>query len=350
MNRKLRVVAHLSWAAIFAVACDREEPTRFNSPAVNPDVVRQAANLSLLAAQQLSAAVGGRKDRGEQDEMLRVEAQLPGFGGFYIDSVGDVIALLKSSSGRTPQNARSALSLAYGMRKESVVREIMAPADRAQVINADYSLSELIAIEQLISRNSAPLSGFTGVGTDIVANRVRVFFKDAQSTQAGLSRIRALGVSDSILALDIMPPARATSNFTDVHRPSKAGIMIQVGEPWGPPQAESIYVASHGYNVCAGQFFPIEPSQCEWFFLIAGHAPVERYQTLGHVGAPVYQNSSLRARYGVVLQNPPWYPCQGYQFCTRADVALARHDPGITYEQKVSVSNMRVSTEPSAQT
>lgn len=37
------------------------------------------------AREQIARAVGGRTVRGDQDEMLRIEAALPGFAGYYID-------------------------------------------------------------------------------------------------------------------------------------------------------------------------------------------------------------------------------------------------------------------------
>jgi hypothetical protein len=170
-----------------------------------PARVSAQADIAKLAAEQVAAAVAGRNHRGEQEEMLRIEAQVPGFGGFYL-AEGEVVALMKPTSGYGPEHVRSALTLAYAARPNTTVRQIMAHAYRAQVRPVDYSLSELIAIQQLITQNSRGMPGWTGVGVDIRRNRVTVYFQDSASMEDGMARIRALGVPQSALLSDLMGP------------------------------------------------------------------------------------------------------------------------------------------------
>jgi hypothetical protein len=320
----------LGFALLAALACS--EPTSI-TPRPRDTIVAQAS-FSSLASQQISAAVAGRNERGEQEEMLRIESQLPGFGGFYLDSVGEVVAYVKPSAGHLAATVRSLLHFTYTTRKDATVRQLMLPASRARIAPADYSLSELIGMEQLVSRNGNSLPGFTGVGTHIRLNRVKVYFQDTTSMTTGIARMRALGVPDSALSPDVMERVTLSGTFQGYHRPTRGGIKIQMGPLYGTP--DSAYVLTHGYNVSVGT--PFAPAD---YFMTVSHGPNVRYHMNGHSGAPVFQPDGAFAQYGTITLNPPWTTgaeCNGQTYCTRADVALGTRQSGQTYERKVGTS------------
>ena len=99
----------------------------------------------------VQAAVAGRGHRGEQEEMLRLEAKIPGFGGFFRDSAGKVVVVMKTGKVVSPTAVRVALSQAYSTRTEPAVREAMAGASEGRTADGEFSLSELIAIENRIA-------------------------------------------------------------------------------------------------------------------------------------------------------------------------------------------------------
>lgn len=320
--------------AVSAVGCD--SPTEASAVRVQPSYVHQAWLLR-YAAEEISAAVWGRKERGEQEQMLRMEAALPGFGGFYLDSVGEVVVLLTSRALGHAEDARVLIHSRYSQHDDPIIRQLMASAARARTASADYSLSELIAMEQTISRSGKSITGFVGVGASVPGNRVVVYFGDSTSVDVGLGQVRSLGVPSEAVVADVMGPVTASGNFDGFHRPTRGGIVLQIGPAYGQPVADSIYLQSHGFNVVTSP-----PLLVAHYFLTASHGPNSRYQVNGHVGAPVYQPwSPPYAQYGTITHNPPWDTgpsCNGHTFCTNADVALGTYASGQTYQRKVGTS------------
>jgi hypothetical protein len=118
----------------------------------------------------IQEAVAGRGHRGEQDEMLRIEAKFPGFGGFYRDNSGSVVAYVKPMGFANSAEIRAALHQAYSARSEAGVREAMAGAAQARVVDAQFSLSELVTIENRIATPVRQIPGFAGVGVSVFLN------------------------------------------------------------------------------------------------------------------------------------------------------------------------------------
>ena len=139
-------------------------------------------------------AVSGLGKRGEQDFMLQLEAKLPGFAGWYHNRSGDVIVLMKHPGVPPDSVVRATVYAMYASRRDPVVRSIMAPSANAIIKPAEYSLSELVAIETRIVRSWSSVPGIMAVGTSLLRNRVLVGFKDSDTVCAGLGKIAALGV------------------------------------------------------------------------------------------------------------------------------------------------------------
>jgi len=188
----------------------------------------------------IAQALAGAYVRGEQDEMLRLEAKLPGFGGWYIDSTGQVVAYMKASAGTSLTLVRETIYQTYAARPESVVRKIMAPAYHAKIIGGDYTLSELIAIENRIANPRVPIPGFTGVGTSLFLNRVKVGFRDTASVCAGVAAITSMGVPRAAIIPEVWGVAHLLS------APQKRG------EQW---VANSTSGGRHLTNVAADKHF-----------------------------------------------------------------------------------------------
>jgi hypothetical protein len=199
---RLHLVAALAGVTMTA-SCARERVEMAAPIAVQAVVL--PADLARLAAEEVAAAVAGRNERGEEEEMLRIESKVAGFGGFYLAG-GEVVALVKANSRSTAEQLRSALTSTYSAHPTALVRQLMARAHRARVQPVEYSLSELVAIQRLISYNTGDLPGWTGAGADIVRNRVHVYFRDSATMNAGVSRIHERGVPRSVLAPGVLAP------------------------------------------------------------------------------------------------------------------------------------------------
>lgn len=98
---KPRAFGFVALAAVtVALSCSPDGPT----PSAPTRESIQPRHVFSDAPSLVHDALAGRGRRGEQDEMLRLEAQLPGFGGFFIDSLGEVVVYMRSSDGFTPAN------------------------------------------------------------------------------------------------------------------------------------------------------------------------------------------------------------------------------------------------------
>ena len=91
----------LAVLAVLVLAGCIEEP-------ISP-VERVARRLDVTpeARAQLTAAMRGRTERGFEDEILRMEARIPGLGGVYLDrNTGQFVVYLKDMSTRAAAMAQ----------------------------------------------------------------------------------------------------------------------------------------------------------------------------------------------------------------------------------------------------
>src|SRR5438046_2710689 len=128
-NRSILTTLVFGLLALGGCSTDTSPPSA--SQLTPPQVMRWALD---DAPRLVTLAASGVRDRGEQDEMLRVESKVPGFGGFYIDSLGAVVIYLKQGPATAQSDlARTAVYNEYLNRPESNVREIMPRASDAQI-------------------------------------------------------------------------------------------------------------------------------------------------------------------------------------------------------------------------
>jgi hypothetical protein len=296
----------------------------------------------------VARAVSGKRDRGEQDEMLRVEAKMPGFGGFYIDDLGSVVIYLKHGPASTQSAlARTLVFNEYATRNESNVREIMSKASDASIREGVYSLSELIAVEYRIGSSPRSLAGLVGWGTSIYKNRVVAGFQDSSSMVDGIRRLSQWGIPAPAVVGEVWGEIRPVANWNSFVRPTRGGIEIDIlNRTRYHPAGDSIIFAdrgSIGYNVRT-------PAGVE-YLMTAAHVANEWSGTNGAVGDTVIQPGleGGLSGIGIITVNPPW--TQGaacpvdsasganYDYCTTADVALGTYVGGTSDERKIGTSD-----------
>jgi hypothetical protein len=162
-------------------------------PIVCPGIVTTGPSALAAAPAVIAKALTGVFDRGEQDIMLRMEAKLPGFGGWFLAS-DTFNVYMKSPATPSPEQVRQILYETYSNRPEEYVRRVMALGPRVKIIPGRYSLSELIAIEHLVTSPPRRIPGWTGAGTSLIHNRVVVGFTDSASVCSGVAAIASMGV------------------------------------------------------------------------------------------------------------------------------------------------------------
>jgi hypothetical protein len=274
--------------------------------------------------------------RGEQDKMLQIEARLPGFGGFFLDSVGTVVVLAKPSLMQSPALIRQTVQTTYANRPEAAIREVMAKAINARIVEAVYGLSELVAIENRVSANRGSVPGLIGVGTSIVKNRVIVGFVDSSKFADGLTALGELGVPITAVIPEVWGGARNTANWTDRVYPERAGPQTSVVNRSRSPGGYAR--GSSGYMVTT--------SSGTAYMLLTAHQVITGSGINGVTGDTVLQPwqgiPAAKIAYDPLWetncdQNPVTHA--PYDYCDNADVAAAKLLPGVAYEKKLATSD-----------
>jgi hypothetical protein len=284
----------------------------------------------------IRAAVAGADVRGEQDEMLRVEAQLPGFGGFFIDEAQRMVVYLKPIGRPSASVVRSILAREYGSRSEARVKEVMAHVAETPIIDGQYALSELIAIENNIAQNRDKIPGFSGTGVSLVRNRVKLGFVDASNMQAGMSAVASLGVPLAAVSPEVWGRmVGAQTAWGNSYRPVFGGLMIDFGNKSVDPDTTNSHLCSYGYTVT--------DALGHTYFMTAAHCENGFRSYNGATGDTIFQGARVLFApipIGTIVINPSWriYPCPNADFCPIADVALGQFINGATGFRKVGTS------------
>ena len=177
-------------------------------PIVCPGIVTTGPSALTAAPAVIAKALTGVYDRGEQDIMLRIESKLPGFGGWFL-AADTFNVYMKSPSSASPEEVRRIFYDTYSGRREEYVRRLIAMGPLVKIIPGRYSLSELIAIEHLVSQPPKRIPGWTGAGTSLLHNRVVVGFTDSASVCAGAAAIASMGVPLDAIELEVWGIMRA---------------------------------------------------------------------------------------------------------------------------------------------
>jgi hypothetical protein len=189
-----------SLIALFAVvpfllvsACsDSALPTAPAAAIMADSVFDMTPELAADARQVIADAVGGAvRYGGEIDEMVRVEAQVPGFGAWYVAN-GAMEAFLKNPGDSLL--VRSVLDREYANRTIPLERQIANTAIHAKIRQGRFSLSELLAIQNKVIGIMRPGSGLSGVGVALFRNRVEIGYLDSTSMATGIQTLKQLGV------------------------------------------------------------------------------------------------------------------------------------------------------------
>ena len=319
--------------------------TLVSSFACSPDNPVDLRGKSLLrsplaeAPTVLAQAEAGTLGRGEQDRLVRIERQLPGFGGLYIAN-GAVRVYMKADT--IPLSRVSAvLAGVYSNHPMAGVRAAMANVGTAKVIKARYSLSEIIAIQRRIATS---IPGWTGVGTNIMENKVVVGFADSAALASGLQAMESTGIPLDALTPIILGVARPASYFTDNLRPVRDGLMITLSNDTYDRHYQQWNSKCNCYlNVWTGVWcsvgFNVHNAAGGDYFMTAAHCENGWRGQNGISGDTVFQSSRGGAdgsigRVGQITLNLAWgydseCPPDGlggyYNFCVAADVALGRY-------------------------
>ncbi len=276
---RLRICAA---ALSFAMLAACSEPPAGIPPtsALRADKIALAQRTSLS---ELEAAVKGRKDRGVEDDILRLEAAAPGIGGVYIDASGRVNVYMRD---KTNRGIAIAALRALGLKMNGALPEAARFAAGDVVVQTgEFSFSELLGWSQVLLADAVNVPGFVSIDADESSNRVVVTLSD--TTQRGeITRLAAsAGVPPTAVEVRSGYAAVPLLNLRSTIRPLAGGFEFQNG---GGGRC------TIGYNVTT--------PQGETGFLTAAHCSLGSSGG-GSTGETMYQITSA---VGTVALNPMW--------------------------------------------
>jgi len=227
--------------------------------------------------------VEGRTTRGFEDEILRMEAKVPGLGGVWVNETGTPVVYLKDPS-QSALALRELRSFAVGLPYATVLHSKLGLEGSTIVRQGQFTFSELVFWSRMIaSYVRAP--GFLSIDADEGLNRVRITTTVGASQEPFVRRIDDLGIPLAAIAFSESAPFVTATSLQDRYRPTGGGQQI----------VNTDDICSLGYNVDV-QFYAEEG------FLTASHCAGSFN---GSTGQAFYQSSPGGAnRIGYVSLNP----------------------------------------------
>ncbi len=307
MKRKL-----LSALCFLVTAC-HPEPA---GPPREQTTRRLGSGLHEGANAQLVAAVRGRTVRGFEDEILRMEARIPGLGGIFVDRLTGRPTVYLTPTANQDQALVVLRGMSRALRLRPAVRARLEAPGGIMVRQGKYRFSELVAWQELISRELR-LEGYMSVDANEAINRVEI---EHSGGRAGedliLSTLAQLGVSVDAVEIRGSSGMRLLSgDLRDRSRPVYGG--------------SQMFVSNGVDSGLCTIGFPVRVLNYDlkgW--LTASHCDVGTNGD-GVTGDDVYQSTVTgNDVVGEVTLNPPWdlteTACQSKLWCTRADVAFVQ--------------------------
>lgn len=255
---------------------------------IDPTLASPATLALAVARGEIQAAEQGRQARGIEDEILRIEAQVPGFGGLYFDrDAGQVTIVI-----RTDTDQAQAVSAAREVTSRLAGLPGMPPslAEDIRVVEGEFSFSELLGWSKTLFPQLLSIEGFLSIDADESTNRVQVRVEHPDAEVAVRQAADGMGVPEGLLRVQRGDRLLAANSLTSRFRPTGGGIQITPFSFGDPP------FCTLGWNVTT--------SQDEEGFLTAAHCAAAQP---GNPGEVMFQaDVTVADSVGDVLLHPAW--------------------------------------------
>lgn len=155
--------------------------------------VRRARAVELLAQPN-------RYARGVEDEFLQLESGLPGFGGFFMDKNGDIVAV---SAGATTDGAVQSRVADY--LRAAGARFAKPDGSQPQVVvqHGDYAFSDLLDFLFRVRAQLRTDDGIVLLDADEQRNRLRVVIGPKGSPARAFELARRAGIDTAALYIGV---------------------------------------------------------------------------------------------------------------------------------------------------
>jgi len=290
-------------AIVGVVACSEERhPT---SPTTD------LTNLATPRAELLASA-NGRIERGIEDDILRMEAYVPGLGGAFIEN-GELVVFVPSGMERSRVLDGLARSSPF-LTVDPAQRGLLARGEAIQLRTGLFAFSQLIAWERLLGPELRRLGAISFSDANEGLNRITLGIIHESYRDDVLRGAANAGVPLDAIDIVVRKLETASTTLRDSFSPTGSG--VQIANPNGN-------VCTLGWNVHRGP----DGLDGEEGFFTAGHCASAAQPGAGTVG-PMYQPTTSN-RIGYITQNPLWNvqdPNCDYSYCTQVDAMYVRYD------------------------
>ncbi len=177
-----------------------------------------------VADREIRAAMQGRTRRGVQDEILRIEAGVPGFGGFYFDRDEWRFAIHL----RVAEHEEAAIAASQQLASSVVTRlqlDDVSSQDIA-VRQGRFGFSEIVAWSELLFPQVLTIPGFVAIGADERRNRVLVRVEHTGARRQVEELLETLDAPDGVFHVELAARIYAAASLADRVRPTGGGIEI----------------------------------------------------------------------------------------------------------------------------
>lgn len=302
--------------------------------------LEQAASNERAAAEALPAQY-----RDIEHDFLRLEAQLPGFGGLYLDSTG--VLVVRAPADSDGEVVRSALSAHSNMLNiEPDLQRQLKQRERVRIVSAQYPFSHLRVWKAALARHRAPGDGIVMLDANEATNQVFAEVVDS-STIAHVLELAANegipptaihvelgGYPAAITAVSSFVPSDASLWSDNSRRPDATPLPSGHLQQRVNVKVGGVQIMTAGYKECSIGFFVLGD------FVTASHcAP----GTPGNGGlGPIYQASPSDPLgwYGGIYNNRVWnvsnVNCGIYHRCTHADAMHVQNGTGWPVQKSVA--------------
>jgi hypothetical protein len=117
-----------------------------------PDAIGPTRHRQPLSSASAILLQPAREPRGVEDDILRIEAKVPGFGGFYADSVGGLVAYVRDVT-----NSSAATAALKDLALSDPGRFYVTGASpKITIRQADFAFSQLVGWEESLLESVRP--------------------------------------------------------------------------------------------------------------------------------------------------------------------------------------------------
>lgn len=191
---------------------------------VGGDEARRAvANAELarsVATAELEHAARGRRERGPEDEILRLENEVPGVGGFFLDPNSRKLTVFSQAPEQDSRVAEAARNMLQRV-------DIAGDVEGVEVVRGTYGFSRLVAWQKLLRGQLANMPGFLAIDADERANRIRIRVASASDRSTMLQEVERAGVDVNAVEVDVSAAPRSLATLDSKFRPAGAGVKFK---------------------------------------------------------------------------------------------------------------------------